>query len=186
MIHETDKVSDFNANAFRIQANSLPLLAVNLFYDDPVFGRTLMDGALAAFDPNYSNRTGKEDASKIFSTNEGVAIKSYTDLLSIDGRQMPVGDDTLFLHTAKLTKPQYRLQVFASNMDSSTLEPYLIDTYLNTNRLLSLTDTNYINFSIDAGNAPSSKTDRFHIVFRDPVSCRSQLHQLALPGRMVP
>jgi hypothetical protein len=170
IIKESDKVSNFNPNAFRGQtnrgqANGIPLIAVNLFYDDAT-GPLLMDGTLAAFDPSFSNQLGKEDASKIYKSGEGIGIKLQSELLSIDARNMPLNNDTLFLNTSGLNKPQYRLQIFAKQMDSSRLEPWLEDTYLNTSHLLSLTDTNYITFTLDAAVPATGKTDRFRILFR--------------------
>ena len=164
-IHEADKVANFNPIAFRTGANNLPLLAMNLFYDD-VTGSTLMDGTLAAFDPSFSNQVGNEDASKIIKTGEGLGLQLQSELLSINARKMPVNGDTLFLNTASLTKPQYRLQIFAKQMDSSALEAYLEDTYLNTSRLLSLVDTNNVTFSINSSAPSSFKVNRFRIVFR--------------------
>jgi hypothetical protein len=165
-IHEADKVDNFNGIAFRTGSNNIPLIAINLFYDD-VTGSSLTDGALAAFDPSFSNQAGQEDASKIIKTSgEVLALSVQPELLSINARKMPLDNDTLFIHSDRLTKPQYRLQIFAKQLDSSTLEPYLEDTYLNTSRLLSLTDTNSVVFSIQTAVPASSSPNRFRIVFR--------------------
>jgi hypothetical protein len=131
VIKESDKVNNFNPIAFKGQTNNIPLIAVNLLYDD-VTGTVLTDGALAAFDPGFSNQVGNEDATKILRTGEGLAIESHSELLSIDARNMPVNSDTIKLNIARLTKPEYRLQIFAKQMDNSALEPYLEDSYLKT------------------------------------------------------
>jgi hypothetical protein len=125
-----------------------------------------MDGALAAFDDGFANPIGNEDASKIFKSGEALAIELQSELLSIDARKMPVNNDTILLNMAGLTKPQYRLQIFAKELDSSTLEPYLEDAYLKTSRLLSLTDTNYITFTYNNSIPASFNAKRFQIVFR--------------------
>jgi hypothetical protein len=164
-IRETDKVNNFNGIAFRTGTNNISLMAVNLIYDDAA-GPMLMDGALAAFDPSFSNQVGNEDASKIIKSGEGLAMGHQSALLSIDARKMPVNRDTLFINTTSLTKPQYRLQIFAKQMDSSTLEPYLEDTYLNTSKLLSLVDTNYVTFTVNSAIPASAGPNRFRIVFR--------------------
>ena len=164
-ITESDKVSNFNPLAFRTESNNLPLLAINLLYTD-ITGTKLMDGALAAFDPGFSNQVGSEDASKLSLKDERLAIETQNQLLSIDARKMPLDGDTIYISMAKLNKPLYTLQIFAKQMDNSSLEPYLEDNYLKTSRLLSLTDTNFINFSINTGTPASFNANRFHIVFR--------------------
>lgn len=166
-IRETDKVDNFNPNAFRTTTpNSISLLAVNLFYNDGA-NNIIADGSLAAFDSSFSNKIGKEDASKIPGTAEGIGFSNGTDLLSIDARKLPSVNDTLFLNVSKLTKAQYSLQVFANKMENAGLQAYLVDKYLNTIQSLSLTDTNWIKFDVISSNAASSAAGRFNIVFKD-------------------
>ncbi len=158
IIHENDKVSNFNANAFRVTTNNVPLIAVNL-YDN---ANVLTDGALAAFDPSFSNKIGKEDATKMTNAGEVVAIANGNSLLSIDARQMPKENDTIFLNMSKLTKPQYTLQIFAQKMNGTAA--YLEDKYLKTSHSLLMSDTNRIVFNITA-EAASFDANRFRIVF---------------------
>jgi hypothetical protein len=164
-IKESDKVANFNPIAFRTQANEIPLIAINLFYDN-ITGTTLMDGALAAFDSSFFNQVGNEDASKISRPGEELAIQHQSELLSIDARKLPGNNDTILLNLAKLNKPQYRLQIFAKQLNNTTLEPYLEDRYLKTKKLLSLSDTNYITFTCNNSIPASFDVNRFQIVFR--------------------
>lgn len=166
IIKESDKVSNNNTIAFRTTTNSIPLMAINLFDNST---NTFEDGALAAFDNNFSNDVGKEDAAKIFGSAEGLSIGEGAELLSIDARQMPQAGDTIFLKTSKLTKPEYGLQIFANAMANSNAHPYLEDTYLKTSQALSLIDTNKIIFNINA-DASSFSIDRFRIVFQSSAS----------------
>ncbi|HEX8313591.1 MAG TPA: T9SS type A sorting domain-containing protein, partial [Flavisolibacter sp.] len=167
-IKEQDKVSNFNGSAFRTtnttnSVNSIPLMAINLLYDNagtPV----LADGTLAAFDAGFSRGVGQEDASEFAGTKEGIAITNTTELLSIDARPMPVSADTLFLNVARLTRPQYTLQIFSQQLIGNNLYAYLEDRYLHTVQPLSLTDTNHIAFTVNA-DAASSDANRFRIVF---------------------
>ena len=163
-IREQDKVSNYNANAFRT-TNNIALIAVNLLYDN-AGTKILADGALAAFDGNFQNSVTNEDASKIMNAAENVAIAEGNNLLSIDTRQMPKQNDTLFLNISKLTKPQYTLEIFAQQVDAS-VTPYLEDKYLKTFTPLSLTDTNHIVFNITT-DATSFDGNRFRIVFDKP------------------
>lgn len=165
IIRETDKVDNFNGIAFRTTANNLPLIAINLFYDD-ITGASLMDGAIAAFSPGYSNEVNNEDAEKISRAGEMLSLKVKQSLLSINARKMPLDADTMFIHTTALSKPQYRLQIFANQLDTTALEAYLEDTYLQTKRLLSLSDTNNIPFTVSSSVPASVKADRFRILFQ--------------------
>ncbi len=162
VIKESDKVANNNTIAFRTTTNSIPLIAINLFDNST---NTFEDGALAAFDNSFSNNIGKEDASKIFGSGEGLSIGVGDELLSIDARQMPKNNDTIFLKTSKLAKPEYALQIFANAMANSNLHPYLEDNYLKTTQALSLSDTNRIVFKITS-DAASSDSNRFRIVFQ--------------------
>jgi hypothetical protein len=109
---------------------------------------------------------GKEDAAKILKTGENLSMECQHELLSINARKLPENSDTILLNMTSITKPQYILQIFTKKLESSALEPYLEDTYLNTSRLLSLTDTNYIPFDINTTIPASIEPNRFHIVFR--------------------
>jgi hypothetical protein len=160
-IKETDKVSNYNANAFRTTTNSIPLIAINLFDNS---NKLFLDGTLAAFSNSFLNEAGKEDAEKIFGAGESVSIGVGNELLSIDARKLPLDADTISLRIAKLTKPQYTLQIFTNAMDTGKIQPYLEDIYLHKIIALSTTDTNRIVFNVtqDAG---SYNADRFRIIF---------------------
>lgn len=169
-IREQDKVSNFNGNAFRVgtSASDMSLLAINLQYASS--GNTILaDGVLAAFDANFSNQPGNEDASKMVNSAESIAILNDTTSLSIDARQMPQNNDTLFLNVSRLTKPQYTLQIFAQQMESSNIVAYLQDRYLNTLQPLSLSDTNNIVVNVSTAIPASADINRFRIVFNSPV-----------------
>ena len=140
-------------------------MAINLQYD--VAGTpVLADGALAAFNPAFSKTIGDEDAAKMTSSSEGIAIKNNNELFIIDARPMPQDKDTLFLSVDRLTKPQYTLQIFTKQLGAITAQPYIEDAYLNTSTPLSVTDTNRIVFIISSANPASSAANRFRIVFK--------------------
>jgi hypothetical protein len=166
-IREQDKVSNFNSNAFRMgdrTASEIALIAVNLQYANGA-ATVLADGALAAFDPSFTNQPGTEDAEKLQNSNEAISISNSGQSLSIDKRQLPRQQDTLFLATARLTRPQYTLQVFAQQLQGSGITAFLEDTYLDNRQALSLADTNFISFSVTPGDPASAGPNRFRIVF---------------------
>ncbi|MBS4042922.1 MAG: hypothetical protein KGZ59_03820 [Chitinophagaceae bacterium] len=164
-IREIDKVSDYNTNAFR-GPKDLALIAVNLFYKNN--GNSILaDGAIVAFDSAYNNDKGKEDANKFFTSNEGLAIKNNNELFSIDARNLPQAEDSIVINNFRLTKPQYSLQIFLQNFEAANVQPFLEDKYLNTLQSLSITDTNWINFNVNANDAASFNQNRFKIVFKN-------------------
>ncbi|MDB5251961.1 MAG: type sorting protein, partial [Flaviaesturariibacter sp.] len=168
-IREQDKVSNFNANAFRVQANSIPLIAVNLMYGS-AGSRVMTDGALLAFDPSFRKGIGAEDASKLIGNGESVSLVTEAEVLSIDGRPLPAQDDTVQMHLGRLTRQQYTLQIFGSALDTAHVQPYLEDRYLKTIVPLVLNDTNWIDFEVIAGNAASSDSTRFRLLFKPTAS----------------
>ena len=174
VIHESDKVSNFNANAFRTAANSVPLLAANLYYEN-AGGLVLADGALTAFDTKFTTAPGKEDAQKILNAAENVCFANAGSLLSIDARAMPSEKDTLNLHMNKLTKSHYVMQVFTQQLDDAKI--FLEDKFLKTSYPLLMTDTNRIAFDI-TGEPGSYDPGRFRFVFN-----RSDLHQVTAPKK---
>ncbi len=164
-IREVDKVSDYNVNAFR-GPNQMSLMAINLFYKSEN-NNVLADGAVVAFDSAFSNEKGKEDANKFFTSNEGLAIKYNNESLSIDARKFPEVDDIIEINNFRLSKSGYSLQIFLQNFESANLQPFLEDKYLNTLQALSVTDTNWISFNVNAADAASFNQNRFKIVFKN-------------------
>ncbi|HTF27531.1 MAG TPA: hypothetical protein VK625_01735, partial [Flavitalea sp.] len=151
--------------------NAIPsvnaFLAVNLQYGN-TGNKILADGVIAAFGPDFTNQPGMEDASKMANSTESVSIVNAGNYLSIDARQMPVSNDTIFLNMSGLVKSQYTLQIFADQAGSSFRQPWLQDNHLNTLQLLSLNDTNNIVFNVNSAVPSSSSLSRFRIVFSSP------------------
>lgn len=168
IIREQDKVPDFNPLAFRADQaaqNDLPLLAVNLQYQSGG-ARVLADGVVVAFDSTFSNTPGPEDAAKMMSGQESIAISNQHELLSIDARKMPGSADTLLLSLSGLSKPSYTLQIFMKKIENNRAQIYLQDKYLNTLQSLNYKDTNYIDFDVSIDNPASFDANRFRIVFQ--------------------
>ena len=165
-IREQDKTGDFNGMAFRTMGtNDLPLIAVNIFYQSGT-SKVLADGVIAAFDANFTRSIGSEDASKMANTAEGISIVNNGEQLSIEGRPMPMQNDTIYLNVAKLTKPQYTLQIFSQGLNQASAQPYLMDNYLATLQPLAMLDTNNIVFTVNPGIPATFDANRFRIVFK--------------------
>jgi len=145
---------------------NISLLAINLQYSNGP-NKILADGVLAAFGSGFSNQVTNEDASKMVGNAETISITNGTSALSIDARQMPQNNDTVFLNVSTLTKSQYTLQIFSQQMEGNGIQASLEDSYLNSVQSLSLTDTNTIVFDVNAADAASSDVNRFRIVFSE-------------------
>lgn len=114
---------------------------------------------MAAYDASFTLHPGLEDAAKLETSAENIAIIHDSLALSIDARPLPAENDTLYLHVSRLDKPQYHLQIFAQALDGVGLQAYLIDRYLNSTQSLSLSDTNNIVVDVTAAmQLPQLKT----------------------------
>ena len=169
LITEGDKIDDkakINSAVFRGEGvNEQPLMAINLLYNNG-FTTSLLDGALVAYDAGFDNEVNYDDAIKMTGSTEVLAIQEGASLLSISARKYPEPNDTLFIYLAKITKSQYTLQIFAKEMEAAGLQPWLYDAFLDKMQALSLSDTNYINFTVKTSDAGSYSADRFKIVFK--------------------
>ena len=165
---EGSKISDdasIKSNIFRTSQDDVRLLAVNLLYDNGIT-KTLHDGVVVSFDPAFSNTITEDDAKKMVGSSEGLGTVVDSTLLSIQARSLPVNDDTIRLNIARLTRPQYTLEIFANGMSTLNQHAFLYDAYLGTSTPLLLTDTNRIRFSIFNSDTLSKRGDRFSVYFK--------------------
>lgn len=126
---------------------------------------TLVDGAMAAYDPTFSNAVDYDDALKMSNTSENVSIKREGTLLAIERRQTITQNDTIFLNLTGLRAHQYQWDLILDNMDAPGLTAFFIDKYLATSSPLTMAGTNTIIF--DVVNIPGAYApDRFMIVFK--------------------
>jgi len=124
------------------------------------------DGNAIAFDPSFSNKIDGDDALKLSNSGENFGIRSSGKILAVEARSPVTPNDTIDFNMTSMRKQSYLLQIVPVNMLSETLQPYLLDNYLNTSTALSLSDTNRVTFSVNTTPA-SSAANRFSIVFRE-------------------
>ena len=122
------------------------------------------DGNVVAFDGNFSNNVDGDDALKIIAEGENFGLKRNGKTLAIEARSPLVNTDTIYYNMSHLAWRTYQLRFAPENMQSSGLEAFLIDKFLNTNTPVSLIDSSFINITVTA-NAASSTADRFKVVF---------------------
>ncbi len=169
-INEGNKMSGRNLNAvalFRTATEEInpSIMAINLLYQSA--GVTyLADGAVVSFDSSFTHAVGEEDGIKMTNTAESVSTLEGSNFLSINGRPSVTVNDTIQVNMARLTKSAYTLEIFTDNFTDRSHTPYLQDNYLGTLSMLSLSDTNRIDFSVNTTIPASTDANRFSIVWK--------------------
>jgi len=83
--------------------------------------------------------------------------------LSIELRPMPVETDTLFFKMYLKQQQPYTLQIFSQGA-SAFMQAWLVDKYLNIQKTVNLTDTNFYSFKPNYDT--NSYRNRFMLVFK--------------------
>ena len=127
----------------------------------------LVDGTLVAINSDYSNGYESNDAIKLFNTNENISIVNNNKNLAIDARAKINAADTVFYQLNNLNNQQYQFVFSPENMMPLTagMQAYLVDKYTNTRSSISLIDSTFINFDLNA-DASSHDPSRFYLVFK--------------------
>jgi hypothetical protein len=149
----------------------------------PAASAPVADGNAVAFDAAFSNKVDGDDALKLANSGENFGIKSSGKILAVEARSPISINDTIVFNMSSMRWQSYLLQIVPVNMQSETLQPYLLDSYLNTSTALSLSDTNRVTFSVTS-TAASSTPNRFSIVFREMAALPVTLTSVeATPGK---
>jgi len=136
-----------------------------LFVAAPDGTTTLLDGDLTQYDSSYSNNVDGMDARKMSNFSENIGMIRGTTTLVIERRHTIENTDTIFYKIWNLSLTRnYQLQFNPANMLQPGLTAFLQDKYLNTSTPVSLTDTSFVNFSINSDPA-SSDVYRFRLIF---------------------
>jgi uncharacterized repeat protein (TIGR01451 family) len=184
-VHSTDTSSvttkDINTITFTENCKSAATSSINFarkldvpktrqflrvsLYTGPSKTDAIADGNAAVFDPAFSNTIDGDDAIKFLNAGENFSLKRAGKLLSIEAKAPVSIFDTLYYYMSNLAQHTYQLRFAPLNMQSTGLQAFLLDKFLNTSMPLSLSDSSFVNITITA-NAASSAADRFKVVFR--------------------
>ncbi len=124
----------------------------------------MADANAVVFDVAYSNAVNGDDATKLANTGENMGILQNNKTLTIEGRQPVTSKDTIFFKIWNMQAQVYRFEFVPRNMAYQNLTANLEDSYLGSSTRLNLSDTNRIDFEVDA-NPASYAVNRFRIVF---------------------
>ncbi len=139
-------------------------LKTNIYALNANASTVLLDAVYNDFNDQFSTAVDGEDAKKTSNFGLNLSIKNGSDILVVDRRKKIESNDTIYLNLAGVRAQEYRFQFIAENMVLNGIEAYLEDTYLNTKKPISLTDTTTVDFSI-ANISGSYAANRFRIIF---------------------
>ena len=128
----------------------------------------LADGIMHVFDSNSSNGFDEQDAVKFNNFYENIGIKIADQNLIIENRNLIQLNDTFFYQIG-LRPNNYKLQLIPERIQENGLFAFLEDTYTTSSIPVSLTDTTWIDFSVNA-DAGSFATNRFRLVFKQQIA----------------
>ncbi|MCW3106343.1 MAG: C-terminal target protein [Segetibacter sp.] len=159
---ETYKSTAFRP-VFRTAVNELANLSVQLLLPSQVGTPETADGTRVYFSDDFSSSIGDEDSQKFTNLDENIAVLKSEKVLSIEGRKLINGSDTVQLKLWQLTQTNYTLKVGFEKFPEN-VEGYLEDNYLHTSTPLNSNSETLVPFSITS-DAASAAADRFKIVF---------------------
>ena len=125
----------------------------------------IADGTIVAFENGLGNELNELDAVKIMNAGENLAMRRGSTLLAVEAHDDVVIADTVFYHIQNLRHQSYQFRFAPLNM-RSMLSAYLVDRITGSYTNISLTDSSFVDFTVDAS---STNPDRFMLVFRKQV-----------------
>ena len=143
----------------------VPTIDITLFEKNTDSNFILVDGASTSFDNSFSSGLDNDDVIKFTNTNDNLFIKSNNKNLVVERRPTLTVNDTIKLGITGTKVAEYRFQINPYLLESTNLNAYLVDKYLQTETVLTLLDSNNINFNITTV-AASKEANRFMIVFK--------------------
>ncbi len=165
IINEANKTSNSLNTVFRTN-NQFKQLSIQLFITSQLQNGTTADAAKVVFDNSFSNNKGAEDAVKITTTDENIAIDQNGMLLSIDGRKEVLTTDTVKIKLWNLLSSSYTMRLETQNLQPGVTEAFIKDSYLNTSNPVSLSGITDVVVQTNA-DSNSINPNRFYIVFKN-------------------
>ncbi len=164
-VSESQKTTtDENNNGVFKNTTGLETFSTTLYYTESTGTHRIADGAVVIYDNAYSPAVDNNDAREVNNWDENIAIARSGKHLAIETRPVVQQKDTIPLFMNNMRQMAYQFQFAPSNFTNTLLKAELIDNFLATRTLLSVTDTVLVSFSITADPA-SSANNRFMVVF---------------------
>ncbi|MBL7703074.1 MAG: hypothetical protein JNM14_12550 [Ferruginibacter sp.] len=163
-IQEGHKVAGNNNDVFLVPPPPVESFRTELYFTEPNGYRRIADGAIALYDNNYSKAVDAKDAKEINNWDENIAISRDGKHLAIEARPVIGKSDDLPIFMNNMKQQAYEFEFTPLVFTNTNLKAELVDNYLGTRTLLSVTSPTVVAFTITA-DAASKATDRFKVVF---------------------
>lgn len=163
-IEESHKVAGNNNDVFFTAAPPVESFRVELFYTEKNGYRRIADGALALYDNVYSTAVDAKDTKEINNWDENIAISREGKHLAIESRPVITKGDDLPIFMNNMKKQTYEFEFTPAAFSNTNLKAELVDNFLGTRTLLSITNPTTVSFTIN-DNPASAAVDRFKVVF---------------------
>ena|GEM_PF-951585 len=162
-IKETHKATGDNSIVFRTASPPLESFRISMYYTETNGYRQVADGTLAIYG-DYKAAVDNHDAFEINNWDENIAIARDGKHLAIESRPVIAKSDDLPIFMNNMKQRDYEFQFDPLAFTNTNLKAELVDNYLGTRTLLSVTAPTTVAFTITA-DAASKATDRFKVVF---------------------
>jgi hypothetical protein len=165
----------FQGNAFPISATAFSYspegtptspvqrLRMNLYEVKTNSKKTLIDGTLSEYAPNYSNNLDGMDARKLANYGLNISILRENTNIIIERRRCVESTDTISFKIWGTQKRTYQFEFIANSFDPR-LECVLEDRYLHTKTSILFNDSTKVKFDVN-NDAGSSDALRFRVIF---------------------
>ncbi len=164
-------VSSPNTNVFRTDTqNTTALSTIKLrLFDSNSLALNLnaLDGLVVFFDDAFSSSVDQNDAGKFTNPDEMLSTFNNGDLISIEKRQHPTSADIIPLRTSQYRVTDYTLVAEGTNLNG--VPAYLHDQFLQTYTEIPQSGVVNYPFNVVTTNAQTTASDRFRIVFSNPL-----------------
>jgi hypothetical protein len=153
----TDNIGTFSENL-----SSQPNIDIEIYREN---SQLLVDAVRYRFGDNFSPSKTFEDATKLWNTQENVAILDDNSYISINKRPLPQTETIIPFYTTGYQDSDYQFKIDLSQIPTGT-SIGIIDNYSNTTTALS-DGLNTYDFNVDPNIPESMATDRFALIFNE-------------------
>ncbi|MFM6926664.1 MAG: T9SS type A sorting domain-containing protein [Ferruginibacter sp.] len=163
-IQEAHKAAGNNNDVFLVPPPPVQSFRTELYYTEPNGFRRVADGVTALYGDGFNAAVDGNDAKEIGNWDENIAISRNGKRLAIESRPVIGKSDDLPLYMNNMKKQAYEFEFTPAEFTNTNLKAELVDNFLGTRSLLSVTAPTVVRFTVTDDPA-SAATDRFKIVF---------------------
>ncbi len=163
-IQESHKAAGNNNEVFLTPPPPVEGFRTELYNTEPNAFRRVIDGALVLYNSGMSAAVDNNDAVEIDNWDENIAIDRGGKHLAIENRPPVLLSDTIPLLMANMKQQAYEFEFTPAMFSNPALKAELVDSYLNTRTLISVTTPTVVPFTVTSDPA-SAASNRFMVVF---------------------